>query len=62
MCQQLRKSDRMNDEPNVSDRLQYVIGTLISVVLLSMYLIFSDDHDEQSSADPAVTEQTEVKK
>ena len=43
---------KMSDEPRVSDRLQYVIGTLISIVLLTGYLILSGEQEEKS----AVTE------
>jgi len=34
------------------DRLQYVIGTLISIILLSGYLVLSGDQEEK----PAVAE------
>ena len=43
---------KMNDKPKVSDRLQYGIGALISIVLLSGYLVLSDDKQASS----AVTE------
>jgi hypothetical protein len=39
----------MSDEPRVSDRSQYVIGTLISIVLLTGYLLLSDEQDEKSA-------------
>ena len=39
----------MSDEPRVSDRLQYVIGTLISIVLLTGYLILSGEQEEKSA-------------
>jgi hypothetical protein len=40
---------KMSDEPRVSDRLQYVIGTLISIVLLTGYLILSGEQEEKSA-------------
>lgn len=40
----------MNDKPKVSDRLQYGIGALISIVLLSTYLVLSDDKQASSTA------------
>ena len=42
----------MSDEPGTSDRLQYAIGTLISIVLLAGYLVLSGDQEEK----PAVAE------
>lgn len=39
----------MSDEPRTSDRLQYVIGTLISIVLLAGYLVLSGDQEEKST-------------
>jgi hypothetical protein len=36
----------------MSDRLQYVIGTLISIILLTGYLVLSGDQEEK----PAVAE------
>ena len=39
----------MSEKLRKSDRLQYVIGTLISIVLLSGYLILSGDQDEKST-------------
>ncbi len=43
----------MNEEPKVSERLQYVIGALISVVMIWGYLVLSGDQEEQASRDPA---------
>ena len=40
---------KMSDEPRVSDRLQYVIGTLISIVLLTGYLILRGEQEEKSA-------------
>ena len=40
----------MSDETRVSDRLQYVIGTLISIVLLTGYLLLSGEQEETSAA------------
>ena len=40
---------KMSDEPRTSDRLQYVIGTLISIVLLAGYLVLSGDQEEKST-------------
>jgi hypothetical protein len=40
---------KMSDKPKASDRLQYVIGGLISIVLLSSYLVLSNDQEEKSS-------------
>jgi hypothetical protein len=37
----------MSDESRVSDRSQYVIGTLISIVLLTGYLFLSDEQEER---------------
>jgi hypothetical protein len=39
----------MSDEPRVSDRSQYVIGILISIVLLTGYLLLSDEQEEKSA-------------
>ena len=33
----------MSDDPKVSDRTQYVVGTLISIVLVTGYLLLSND-------------------
>ena len=40
---------KMSDEPRVSDGLQYVIGTLIPIVLLTGYLILSGEQEEKSA-------------
>ncbi len=40
---------KMSDEPRTSDRLQYVIGTLISIVLLAGYLVLGGDQEEKST-------------
>ena len=40
---------KMSGKTRVSDRLQYVIGVLISIVLLSSYLMLSDDQEEKLS-------------
>ena len=40
----------MNDKLWMSDRLQYVIGTLISIVLLTGYLVLSGDQEEKPAA------------
>ena len=40
---------KMSGKTGVSDRLQYVIGVLISIVLLSSYLMLSDDQEEKLS-------------
>ena len=39
----------MSDEPRVSDKSQYVIGTLISIVLLTGYLLLSGEQEETSA-------------
>lgn len=39
----------MSDEPRVSDRSQYVIGTLISIALLTGYLLLSGEQEEKSA-------------
>ena len=38
---------KMSDKLRMSDRLQYVIGTLISIVLLAGYLLLSGDREEK---------------
>ena len=40
---------KMSGKTRVSDRLQYVMGVTISIVLLSSYLMLSDDHEEKLS-------------
>ena len=40
---------KMSGKTRVSDRLQYVIGVLISIVLLSSYLMLSDNQEEKLS-------------
>ena len=39
----------MSDKPKTRDSLQYLIGALISIVLLSSYLVLSNDQEEKSS-------------
>ena len=39
----------MSDKPKTRDSLQYVIGALISIVLLSSYLVLSNDQEEKLS-------------
>ena len=38
----------MTDNKSLSDRLQYVIGALISIVLLLVYLSLSDDYEKKT--------------
>jgi hypothetical protein len=38
----------MSDKPRLSNRLQFVIGALISIALLSSYLVSSNDKEEKS--------------
>mgnify|MGYP006130818759 CR=1 FL=1 len=38
---------KMSGKTRVSDRLQYVIGVLISIVLLSSYLMLIDGQEEK---------------
>ena len=45
----MKQVQKMSEKLRKSDRLQYVIGTLISIVLLSGYLILSGDQDEKST-------------
>ena len=50
---------KMSDEQRLSDRLQYVVGALISIVLLLVYLSLSDDYGKKTlvterSSDEAV--------
>lgn len=40
---------KMSDKPKTRDSLQYVIGALISIVLLSSYLVLSNDQEEKLS-------------
>jgi hypothetical protein len=39
---------KMSDKPRLSNRLQFVIGALISIALLSSYLVSSNDKEEKS--------------
>lgn len=46
----------MDDEPKISDRLQYVIGAVISIVLVTVYLVASSvdvDTEEERSLTPS---------
>ena len=52
----------MSDEPRTSDRLQYVIGTLISIVLLAGYLVLSGDQEEISTVAEAKLQDVSVEK
>ena len=45
----MKQVQKMSEKLRKSDRLQYVTGTLISIVLLSGYLILSGDQDEKST-------------
>ena len=38
----------MTDNKSLSDRLQYVIGALISIVLLLVYLSLSDEYEKKT--------------
>ena len=40
---------KMSDKPKTRDSLQYVIGALISIVLLSSYLVLSNKQEEKLS-------------
>ena len=44
-----KQVQKMTEKLRKSDRLQYFIGTLISIVLLSGYLILSGDQEEKST-------------
>ena len=51
----------MTDKKSLSDRLQYVIGALISIVLLLVYLSLSDDYEKKTlvterSSDEAIVD------
>jgi|TARA_B100000809_G_scaffold264485_1_gene320456 hypothetical protein len=52
----------MSDEPRTSDRLQYVIGTLISIVLLAGYLVLSGDQEEKSTVAETKLQDVSVEK
>ena len=52
----------MSDEPRVSDRSQYVIGTLISIVLLTGYLLLSGEQEEKSVVAEARPQDVSVEK
>jgi hypothetical protein len=52
----------MSDEPRTSDRLQYVIGTLISIVLLAGYLVLSGDQEEISTVAETKLQDVSVEK
>ena len=45
----MKQVQKMSEKLRKSDRLQYVIGTLISIVLLFGYLILGGDQDEKST-------------
>jgi len=53
---------KMSDEPRTSDRLQYVIGTLISIVLLAGYLVLSGDQEEISTVAETKLQDVSVEK
>ncbi|HIE88206.1 MAG: hypothetical protein ABGY43_08035 [bacterium] len=53
---------KMSDEPRTSDRLQYVIGTLISIVLLAGYLVLSGDQEEKSTVAETKLQDVSVEK
>lgn len=39
----------MNGEQKISDRLQYFIGAIVSIVLISGYLVLSEKREETES-------------
>ena len=53
---------KMSDKLRISDRLQYVIGTLISIVLLAGYLALSGDQDEKSTVAETKLQDVSVEK
>ena len=53
---------KMSDKPGTSDRLQYVIGTLISIVLLAGYLVLSGDQEEKSTVAETKLQDVSVEK
>jgi len=53
---------KMSDKSRTSDRLQYVIGTLISIVLLAGYLALSGDQDEKSTVAETKLQDVSVEK
>jgi hypothetical protein len=52
----------MSDEPGTSDRLQYAIGTLISIVLLAGYLVLSGNQEEKSTVAETKLQDVSVEK
>ena len=52
----------MSDEPGVSDRSQYVIGTLISIVLLTGYLLLSGEQEGKPAGSEANLQDVSVEK
>ena len=52
----------MSDKLRISDRSQYVIGTLISIVLLAGYLVLSGDQEEKSTVAETELQDVSVEK